>query len=121
MNANKIFFDIYSTGGGTGMTKDEYRHYYEQNNVVYIVLVDAGIYTEVERPEMFERGMARGCFIDVQPFRTPKEAKAAAMRLAHAIKARRVSPDEFIAIEQERETRRVAAAFAIAEEMIARG
>lgn len=121
MNANKIFFDIYSTGGGTGMSKDAYRHYYEENDAVYIVLVDAGIYTEVERPEMFERGMTHGCFIDIRPYNTPREAKAAAMCLTHAIGAKKVMPEEFIAIEKQHEAERVSLALATAEAMIARG
>lgn len=105
MKANKIFFDTYDKGDG----------------IVTIVLVDAKIYTSLPRHEMRERGMFHGCFLETRPSETEREAKASAMRLAHAIGARRVTPDEFEEIEKSGQGERVARAFAVAEAMIARG
>lgn len=110
MTANKIFYDTY------------YPHPEgDEAAQVVIVLRDARIYTIVSRRELFDRGMFHGCFIESRPSETQREAKAAAMRLTHAIGARRVSPDEFEEIEKAQNAERVARAFATAEAMIARG
>ena len=110
MTANKIFFDTYYPHPD----KDD-------SGTVYIVLKDAKIYTSTTRKELFGKNLFHGCFIKSRSSDTEKEAKAEAMRLTHAIRARRVTVDEFIAIEKQQENQRLALAFAMAEKMIMEG
>ena len=109
MTSNKIIFDTF------------YPHQDNGDGPVIIVLKDAKIYTIVPRNVLLARNMDCGCFIEHTSHDTPQQSKAAAMRLAHAIGAQHVSPEEFIEIEQRQQTQRVAKAFATAEAMIARG
>jgi len=120
MRANKIFFDLYSTSGGK-IPYEEYRKWYEKNDLVYIVLVDEMIYTKVKRQEMFDKGMNCGCFIEHVCSDTPEEVRSEALRFIERVGASYVSVDEFIAIERKQQNKRVASAFAVAEEMISRG
>ena len=120
MKANKVFFDLYSTSGGT-LPHEEYREWYDRNDTVYIALVDAGIYTKVPRKEMFAKGMSHGCFIEHCPYDTPEESRAAALKFAERHSLIFVTPDEFIKIEKDNEEARVASAFALAEKMISEG
>lgn len=120
MKANKVFFDLYSTSGGK-MPYKEYRKWYDRNNTVYIVLVDAKIYTKVERPIMFKEGLNCGCFIEHRPFDTPSQVESSAQKFIDQVGAKFVSPNEFKVIEGEMENQRVAKAFAVAEHMITQG
>lgn len=108
MQSNKIFFDTFYPYPDPNETAQ-----------VVIVLRDAKVYTIVTRQELLDRGMFRGCFLESKCYDTQREAKAAAMRLTHAIGARRVSPDELDAIERQGQAARVKKAFATAEAMIA--
>lgn len=119
MKANKIFFDLYSTNGN--MPYKEYRKWYDENDMVYIVLRDTKIYTIVKRTEMFNKGMHNGCFIEHMPYRTPLEVKENALAFAKSIGARFVSVDEFNVLENAMEEQRVRKAFAMAERMIREG
>lgn len=118
MKANKIFFDLYSTCGGA-MPYDEYRKWYDANDTVYIVLVDAKIYTKVKRQVMFEMGLNNGCMIEHYPFRTPLEVENHAMGFIQNLKAKYFPPKEFQEIEAKCESERVKKAFAYAEQLIA--
>ena len=109
MKSNKIFFDTYASKNR------------DNKEQVTIVLVDAKIYTIVTRKELFGNGMFHGCFLETKCYESEQEAKANAMRLTHAIGARRVSREEFDAIERQNEQERVSRAFAMAEAMIAQG
>lgn len=120
MKANKIFFDLYSTSGGR-VPYDEYRKWYEKNDIVYIVLVDSKIYTKVKRQTMFDMGLWGGCFIEDLAFDTPEEVRASALNIVREIGATYVEPQDFKRIEKQNEQERVSKAFAMAESMIARG
>jgi len=120
MRANKIFFDLFSTSGGT-LPYEEYREWYNKHDTVYIALLDAGIYTKVKRQEMFDKGMNLGCFIKHCPMSTPEKVTYAAMKIAEEHNLLFVTPDEFIQIEKSNENHRVAKAFATAERMIKEG
>lgn len=117
MKANKIFFDLYSTSGGT-LPKEEYNKYYDEHDTVFICLMDAGIYTKVKRDEMFKRGMFHGCFIDSVCCRTGKEVIETATQFVNKHNLRFVEVDEFIKLEEVNNDVRVANAFATAECMI---
>lgn len=118
MKANKIFFDLFSTSGGE-ISHEDYRKWYDKNDMVYIVLRDKSIYTKVHRKEMFDKNMHCGCFLETRPSRTPKEVRKEALALVKEINAIYVEPNEFIRIEQENEKERVSKAFARAEQLIA--
>lgn len=118
MRSNKIFFDLYSTSGGT-LPYEEYRQWYDRNDTVYIALIDLAIYTKVPRKEMFEKNMHHGCFIEHKSYDTPEEVRSHALDLAERRNLLFVEPDEFIRLEKMNESERVAKAFAIAEQMIA--
>ena len=120
MMANKIFFDLYSTCGGR-MPYDEYRKWYDEHNTVYIVLVDAKIYTKVKRETMFDMNLHCGCFLECRAYETPEDVEKSALDMAKRINARYVEPEEFKILEQAKEDMRVAKAFAIAENMIRLG
>ena len=120
MRANKIFFDLFSTSGGT-LPHEEYVKWYNKHDTVYTALRDAGIYTKIAREEMFKKGMWHGCFLESCPYRTPEEVREGALRFAKDNDLTFVDPDEFIRIEETTERERVAKAFAIAERMIANG
>lgn len=115
--ANKLFFDLYSTSGEK-MPKEEYKKFYEKNNMVYIVLVDKKIYTKVARQEMFEKGLHHGCFLESYPYDTPKEVETHAMLMVKRVGARYVDPVEFQIIEEQGEQERTQRAFAYAERLI---
>ena len=117
MRANKIFFDLYSTSGGA-LPHEEYKKWYDKHDTVYILLMDAGIYTKVPRQEMFDKNMHHGCFIDHYPCKTPEDVQRAAMNVVDSYNLLFVSPDEFIQIEKADEKNRVIKAFATAEKMI---
>lgn len=118
MRANKIFFDIYSTPGGN-MPYEEYRKWYEQNDTVYICLLDMGIYTKVKRSVMFDMGLNYGCFIEHYPSNTPEQAREKALKFVESENLVYVEPEEFKAIEKQGESKRVQKAFAYAEKLIA--
>ena len=117
MRANKIFFDLYSTPP-MGVGYEAYRKLYEANRDVYIALMDAGIYTKVDRNELFDKGMYYGCILEHKCYDTPKQVKEVALRFAEAHGLRYVEPDEFIELEKAKQDERVAKAFALAEAMI---
>ena len=120
MKANKVFFDLYSTSGGK-IPYEEYKAWYEKNDIVYIVLVDEKIYTKVKRQEMFDKCLNHGCFLEHLAFETPEEVRSEALEFVKRLGASYVSVDEFIEIEHKQQSKRVASAFAFAEEMISRG
>jgi hypothetical protein len=117
MRANKLFYDLYSTSGGT-LPYKEYREWYDKHDTVYIILMDAGIYTKVPRQEMFNKNMHHGCFIEHYCFETPEQVAKNALRVVDNYDLMFVSPDEFIKIEKEDENTRTAKAFAYAERLI---
>jgi len=116
MVANKIFFDLYSTPMA-GVGYEAHKKLYEANRDVYIALMDAGIYTKVDRNVMFANGMHYGCFVENKCFDTPKQVKEVALRFAKAYGLRYVEPDEFIELEKVGSDKRVAKAFALTEAM----
>ena len=118
MKANKIFFDLFSTSGGM-MPYEEYRKWYDKNDIVYICLLDVGIYTKVHREEMFKKNMNCGCFIEHCPCRTPEEVTKEALDFITINQLFYTTPDEFIAAEKEAEEERVKKAFSYAENLIA--
>ena len=120
MLANKIFFDLYSTSGGS-MSRDDYKKYYDSHDTVFILLMDAGIYTIVHRQTMFDHNMHHGCFIEHYSFRTPEEVQREALHFVDKYNLKRVEPSEFMRIEKENDGARVAKAFAKAEELIKQG
>lgn len=117
MRANKIFFDIFSTSGAR-MAKDEYKKWYDQNDTVYICLMDLGIYTKVKRQEMFDTGMHYGCLIENICSETPDQVMQAAMYWVNTHGLTFVSPEDFREAERSGEAKRVQKAFAYAEALI---
>lgn len=115
---NKIIYDIYSTGGGLGMTRDEYAKYYAENDIVYIILVDECVFTRVKRSEMFENNLHLGCFIEHRPSMTADESHRRAIATIKSINAREVTPQQFVEIERRDNDSRTASAFATAEKLI---
>ena len=105
MQANKMFFDTFWPHNDNGQGK------------VIIILRDAKIYTEVARDEMFQKEMTQGCFIQNYSFETVKKAQQAAKQMIKTIKAKKVSVDDFITIEEERAKQRVFKAFKVIENM----
>ena len=103
------------------MPYEEYRKWYDQNDMVYIVLVDCKVYTKVHREVMFEKSMHHGCFIEHYSYDTPNQVEEKALAFAQRIGAVEVSNEEFISLEKEGENQRVAKAFAYAESLIAQG
>lgn len=118
MRANKIFYDLYSTSGGT-MPYEEYRAWYNKNDTVYIILVDEKIITKVKRQEMFDLNLHNGCFIKNNAYNTPEQVRENALKDAERFGCVFVSPKEFMTIEEKEEEERVAKAFTIAEWLIA--
>lgn len=89
--------------------------------VVWILLKDAKVATQISEKEMLANGMYRGCFIHHSCHDSREAAKRAAFDLAKRWGCEFVSPDRFREIEAEGETSRVSEAFAAAEAMIAQG
>ena len=110
MRANKIFFDTY------------YPHPDADDvAIVHIVLRDAGVYTTATRKQVFDLNLWRGCFLEDVCDITQERSTQHALDFVKSIGARYVPLEEFQAIEAERETQRVAMAFAMAERMIREG
>lgn len=118
MKPNKIIYDIYSTGGGLGMTRDEYARYYAEHDDVYVILADERVFTRVKRSEMFRLGLHLGCFIEHRPSFTADESHRHAIEEIKAIGAREVTPLQFAEIEKRNDGIRTASAFEIAEKLI---
>lgn len=118
MLANKIIIDLYSTSGGK-MKKEDYKKFYNENDMVFIALLDKKVCTYVHREEMFEKGMNYGCFIENIPQETPQRVQAMSIAYIKRYRLQEVSNEEFIKLEKENETERVGKAFSVAEEMIA--
>ena len=116
----KMIFDLYSTCGGK-MPYDEYRKWYDKNDMVYVVLVDEKIYTKCHRNELFDNGLHYGCFIEDLPFDTPELVEKNALETIKRFGCVFTTIDEFKTIEKRKENERVRKAFMIAEEMIANG
>ena len=119
MKANKIFFDIYSTPP-RGVSKTEYRKFYDNHSIVYIALLDEGIYTRVHRQIMFDLNMHHGCFIEHLAFETEEDVRNSALQFAQSNDLIFVEPETFIKIEQRKMLTRDASALRIAEEMISK-
>ena len=119
MKANKIFFDLYSSAP-TGVSKEDYNNYYRNHDLVYIALLDEGIYTKVGRRKMFELNMHHGCFIEHLAFETEEDVRNAALQFAQSNDLIFVEPETFIKIEQRKMLTRDASALRIAEEMISK-
>lgn len=117
MKANKIFFDLYSTSGDL-LPYDEYKNYYIKNDIVYICLMDEGIFTKVHRQEMFDKNMHYGCFIEHRCFRTAEDVDEEAIDFIIKYNLVYTTPDEFIKIEHDAESIRVGKAFEYAERLI---
>ena len=120
MEANKMFFDLYSTGGAK-VPYEKWKKFREEHDDVYIVLRSAQVYCVVKREDMFERGLYMGCFVDSRPSDTPEEVRENALAYARKVGARQVTVDEFEAIEKAENERLVPKALSLAEQMIARG
>ena len=114
MKANKIFFDLYSPGKA-----EAEQIYYEKNDMVYICLMDLGIYTKVHRQEMFDTNMHHGCFIEHEPSMTEVGKKEKAFKLIHEYNLMYLPPEDFREAERSGEKERVKKAFAYAEKLIA--
>lgn len=118
MKANKLFFDIYSTGGS--IPYEEYRLFYKQNDTVYICLLDEGIYTKVKRQEMFDTNMHHGCFIEHYCSITADDVRTQALSYIEKYNLMYVTPEEFRRIEAKDPNHRYIKAFAEAEKIIAK-
>lgn len=118
MLANKLIYDLYSTSGGT-MPYEEYKKWYDSNDIVYVMLMDSKIYTKVKRSILFDKNMHHGCFIECRSYSTPKDVEKNAMKVVNDYNLRYVNSSEFIAIENESEEKRIKEALKIAEHMIA--
>ena len=119
MKANKIFFDLYSTGP-TRVSKEDYNNYYRNHDLVYIALLDEGIYTRVHRQTMFDLNMHNGCFIEHLSFETEEDVRNAVLQFAKENDLIFVDAETFIKIEQRKMLTRDASALRIAEEIISK-